>query len=160
MLMLVTPTWRERVPLLPRLRIVAVSMPRLQVRRARITVVPIAMVHRNPVVMVEEQPTTATAAVLLCEQPGPSCTDVGGSALSRAPVYPVPILGTAVALDLHIPGHGHLAVGQQVHGTGSVAEVAQVRRAPTRCQYRRMAQAVDGRGCRQRAQWQSVIQVR
>src|SRR6266571_4738717 len=91
-LMLVTQTWREIVPLLPRFRIVAVSMQRLQVRRARITVVTIDMVHLNPVVMLEEQPTTATASVLLFEQPGQSCTDVGVSALSRAPVYPVPII--------------------------------------------------------------------
>ena len=34
--------------------------------------------------------------------------------------------------------------------SGSVAEVAKVRRAPTRCQYRRMAQAVDVLGCRHR----------
>ncbi|OLE06413.1 MAG: hypothetical protein AUI36_42285 [Cyanobacteria bacterium 13_1_40CM_2_61_4] len=76
------------------------------------------MVHLNPVVMLEAQPTTATASVLLCEQPGQSCPDVGVSALSRAPVYPVPIRGTAVALDLHMPGDGHLAVGQQVYGIG------------------------------------------
>src|SRR2546430_8418933 len=109
-LMLVPQTWREIVPLLPRFRIVAGSMQRLQVRQARITVVPIDMVHLNPVVMLEEQPTMATASVLLLQPPGPSCTD--------APVYPVPLRGTAVALDLHMPGHGHLAVGQQVHGIG------------------------------------------
>jgi len=96
--------------LLPRFRIVAGSMQRLQVRQARITVVPIDMVHLNPVVMLEEQPTMATASVLLLQPPGPSCTD--------APVYPVPLRGTAVALDLHMPGHGHLAVGQQVRGIG------------------------------------------
>src|SRR3989442_1652159 len=117
-LMLVTQTWREVVSLLPRFRIVAVSMQRLQVRRARITVVTIDMVHLNPVIMLEEQPTTATASVLLFEQPGQSCTDVGVSALSRAPVYPVPIIGTAVALDLDMPGNGHLTVGQQVRGIG------------------------------------------
>ena len=38
--------------------------------------------------------------------------------MSRAPVDPVPIIGTAVALDLYVPGHGHLAVGQQVCGIG------------------------------------------
>ena len=68
--------------------------------------------------MLEEQLTMATVSVLLFEQPGQSCTDVGVSALSRAPVYPVPIRGTAGALDLHMPGNGHLAVGQQVHGIG------------------------------------------
>jgi hypothetical protein len=76
------------------------------------------MVHRNPVVMLAEQPTATTASVLLFEQPGPSCPDVGGSALSRAPVDPVPIIGTAVAWDLPMPGHGHLAVGQPVPGIG------------------------------------------
>ena len=43
----------------PRFRIVAVSMQRLQVRRARITVVPIDMVHLNPVVMLEEHPRSS-----------------------------------------------------------------------------------------------------
>ena len=76
------------------------------------------MAHLNPVVMLEEQPTATTASVLLFEQPGQSCTDVGVSALSRASVDPVPIIGTAVALDLHMPGDGHLAVGQQVYGIG------------------------------------------
>src|SRR5215471_4292121 len=117
-LMLVTQTWREIVSLLPRFRIVAMSMQRLQVRRARITVVTIDMVHLNPVVMLEEQPTATTASVLLFEQPGQSCTDVGVSALSRAPVDPVPIIGTAVALDLDMPRNGHLAMGQQVRGIG------------------------------------------
>src|SRR5215475_9783437 len=76
------------------------------------------MVHLNPVVMLEAQPTATTAAVLLFEQPGQSCTDVGVSALSRAPVDPVPIIGTAVALDLDMPSNGHLAMGQQVRGIG------------------------------------------
>src|SRR5919197_2942906 len=76
------------------------------------------MVHLNPAVMLEEQPTIATASVLLFEQPSQSCTDVGFSALSCAPVHPVPIIGTAVALDLHMPGNRHLAVGQQVPGIG------------------------------------------
>ena len=44
-------------PLLPRFRIVAVSMERLQVRKARIAVVAIDMVHLDPVVMLEEQST-------------------------------------------------------------------------------------------------------
>src|SRR5262249_36957209 len=117
-LMLVTQTLREIVSVLSRLRIVAMSMQRLEVHSARITVVTIDMVHLHPVVMLEEQPTATTASVLLFEQPGQSCTDVGVSASSRAPVDPVPVLGTAVALDLHMPGHGHLAVGQQVHGIG------------------------------------------
>jgi hypothetical protein len=52
--MLVTQTWREIVPLLPRFRILAVSMERLRICKARITMVAIDMVHLNPVVMLEE----------------------------------------------------------------------------------------------------------
>jgi hypothetical protein len=89
---------------------VAMSMERLQVRRARIAVVAIAMVHLDPVVMVEEQTTIATSTALRFEQPGQSCTDIGGSALSRAPVHPIPIVRTAVTLDLPMPGNRHLAV--------------------------------------------------
>ncbi len=74
-LMLGTQTWREIVSLLSRFRIVAVSMQRLQVCKARITVVAIDMVHLNPVVMLEEQSTVATASVLQFEQPGQSYTD-------------------------------------------------------------------------------------
>jgi hypothetical protein len=91
--MLVTQTWREIVPMLPRFRIVAMSMERLQVRQARIPVGAIEMVHLDPVVMVEEQSTIATAAALRFEHPGQSGIDPGVSALSRAPVDPVPIMG-------------------------------------------------------------------
>ena len=104
--------------MLPRFRLVAMSMQRLEVHRARITVVTMPMVHRHPVVLLAEQPTATTAAVWLFEPPGPSCPDLGVSALSRAPVDPVPIIGTAVALDLDLPRHGPLAVGQQVCGLG------------------------------------------
>ena len=68
--MLVTHTWREIVPVLSRFRIVAVSMERLQVRRARISVVAIDMVHLDPVVLLAEQITRATATALRCEPPG------------------------------------------------------------------------------------------
>ena len=120
--------------MLPRFRIVAVSMQRLQVCIARIAMVAIDMVHLDPVVMLEEQSTVATSASLRFEQPGQSCTDTGMSSLSRAPVHPVPIIGTAVALDVHMPGNRHLAVSPKVAASGSVAEVAKVRRAPNRCQ--------------------------
>src|SRR5688572_15450775 len=93
-------------------------MERLQVCKARITMVAIDMVYLNPVVMLEEQPTVATSAALLFEQAGQSSTDTGVSALSRAPVHPVPIIGTAVTLDLPMPENGHLAMGQQVQGIG------------------------------------------
>ena len=43
-LMLVTQTWREIIPVLPRFRIVAMSMQHLEVYRTRITVVTIRVV--------------------------------------------------------------------------------------------------------------------
>ena len=110
--MLVTQTWREIVPRLPRFRIVAVSMKRLQISVARIAVVSIDMIYLNPVVMLEEQPTVATSAALLLKQPGQSSIDTGVSALSRAPVHPIAIIGTTVTLDLHVPSNRHVAVGQ------------------------------------------------
>jgi hypothetical protein len=36
--------------------------------------------------------------------------------MSRAPVHPITIIGTTVALDLDMPGDGHLAVGQEAYG--------------------------------------------
>ena len=54
--------------MLPRFRLVAVSMERLQVRRARIVVIPVDMVHLDAVVMLEEQPTGTTPALLRFEQ--------------------------------------------------------------------------------------------
>ena len=52
--MLVTHTVRERVPMLPRLRIVAVSMQRLEVRHACVTAIAIDMINFNPILIVEE----------------------------------------------------------------------------------------------------------
>ena len=104
----------REVPLLPRFHIVAVSMECLQICKARITMVPINMIYLNPVVMLEEQSTMATLSAWLFEQPGQSCIDTGVSALSRTPVHPVPIIGTAVASHLDMPGNRHVAVIQQV----------------------------------------------
>src|SRR5262249_23026678 len=114
--MLVTHTQREIVPVLSRFRVVAVSMERLSIGKARIVAIATHVVDLDPVVMVEEQPTIATAPVLLFQQFGQSQTGIRVSSLSRAPVHPVTIIGTAVALDLDMPGYGHLAVGQEVPG--------------------------------------------
>jgi hypothetical protein len=108
--MLVTHTWWEIVPLLSRFRIVAMSMERLPVCQARISVVAVDIVHLDPVVMLEEQTTIATSTALRFAQAGQSCTDLGVSALSRAPVHPIPIVRAAVPWDLHMPSHRHLAV--------------------------------------------------
>jgi hypothetical protein len=48
-LMLVTHTVRERVPMLPRLRIVAVSMQRLEVRHTCIAAIAVDMITFNPI---------------------------------------------------------------------------------------------------------------
>src|SRR5919109_4217004 len=64
-LRLVTHTVRERVPMLPRLRIVAVSMQRLEVRGACIAAVAVDVVGFDPIVVVEEKPPVGTAPPLL-----------------------------------------------------------------------------------------------
>ena len=65
--MLVTHTGREIVPLLPRLRIVAVSMERLHIGIARIASIPTDVIDLDAVVMLEEQPAGATAPALAFE---------------------------------------------------------------------------------------------
>ena len=114
--MLVTHTVRKIVPMLPRLRIVAVSMQRLEVCPACITAIAIDMINLNPILRVEEQPTGGTAPPLLFEQRRQSRTDPGVPSLSRAPIDPIPILGTAGAPDFGIPGDGDLTVGVEVPG--------------------------------------------
>ena len=94
--------------MLPRLRIVAVSMQRLEVRHACITAIAIDMIDFNPIVRVEEQPTGGTAPTLLFEQRRQSRTDSGVPSLSCAPIDPIPVIGTAVAPDFDMPGDGDL----------------------------------------------------
>jgi hypothetical protein len=96
--------------MLSRFRIMAMSMQRLQVRYARIAVVPIDMVHLDAVVMLEEQSTVTTPAPLCFEQPGYSWTDTRVSSLSCAPVHPIAVIGTAIALDFDMSGNRHLTV--------------------------------------------------
>ena len=56
--------------MLPRFRIVAVSMKRLQIAIARIVSITVDVIDLNPVIMVEAQLTVSTAAVLLFEELG------------------------------------------------------------------------------------------
>jgi hypothetical protein len=118
-LMLVTHTVREKVPMLPRLRIVAVSMQCLEVRHACIATIAIDMINFNPIIIVEEQPTVGTAPPLLLEQHGQSRTDPWVPSLSRAPIDPIAIIGTAVAPDFDMPGNGDLTVDVEVPGMES-----------------------------------------
>src|SRR6516165_1348745 len=108
--MLVTQTWREVVSVLPRFRIMAVSMKRLQIRRARIAVLAIDMVHLDAVVMLEVQPTVTTPAPLRFEQPCQFGTDHWMPSLSCAPVHPIAIVRTAIALDFDMSHNRYLAV--------------------------------------------------
>ena len=70
--MLVTHTEREIVPVLPRFRVVAVSMKRLQVAIARIASITIHMIDLDPVIIVEAQLTVPTAPMLLFKELGQS----------------------------------------------------------------------------------------
>jgi hypothetical protein len=115
-LMLVTHTWREIVPMLPRFRIVAMSMERLQIAVARIAAVPIDMIHLELVIMLEEHPAGATAPVLRFEQFGHSRTGVRMPSLADTPVHPVAIVRTAVARDLHMPGNRHRLMRVEIDG--------------------------------------------
>ena len=144
----------------PRFRIVAVSMKRLQIGVARIAAIPIDMIHLNPVVMLEEQPTVATAPVLHFEQLGQSRTGVRMPSLSCTPVHPIAIVRAAVASHLDVPRDRHLTMGEQVHGVGHVAAVAKASRLSTRCQYRFFTQPPVFLGCRRCAQLRSFSQVR
>src|SRR5215510_14470880 len=71
-LMFITHTPREVVSTLPRFRIVAVSMKRLQVAIARIASISIHVVDLDPVIIVAAQLTVSTAPVLLFEELGQS----------------------------------------------------------------------------------------
>ena len=99
--------------MLPRFRIMAVPMERLQIRIARIAVIAIDMVHLDSVVMLEAQATVTTPAPLLFEQPRPFGTDRWMPSLSRAPVHPIAVIGTSIALDVDMPCNRHLAVSSK-----------------------------------------------
>src|SRR5262247_3707773 len=71
-LMFITHTPREIVSTLPRFRIVAVSMKRLQVAIARIASITIHMIDLDPVIIMEAQLTVPTAPMLLFEELGQS----------------------------------------------------------------------------------------
>ena len=121
--------------MLPRLRIVAVSMQRVEVRHACVTAIAIAMVHFHPIRIVAEQPPGGTAPPLLFEQCRQSRTDPGVPSLSCAPIDPIAIIGTAGAPDFDMPGDGDLTRGLEMPGVQrAVADVAKVRRVPSRCQ--------------------------
>jgi hypothetical protein len=100
----------------PRFRIVAVSMERLQVGRARIVSIPMPVIDLDVVLLLEEQPTIPTTSVLLFEQAGQSRPDTRVPSSPGTPVHPIAIIGTAIALDLHMPGNGHLTMGMEVDG--------------------------------------------
>ena len=103
----------------PRFRIVAVSMQRLQVRKARIVSIPIPVVDLDAVLMVEEQPTVTTASTLLFEQPGESRTGTRMPSLSDTPVQPIAVIRTAIALYLHMSSNRYLTMHVEVDGIRS-----------------------------------------
>ena len=105
--------------MLPRFRIMAVSMERLQIRVARISAVPINVIHFDPVVMLEEQSTAPTATLLRFEQLGQSRTGTWMPSLPATPVHPIPIVGAAVALNLDMPFDRHLTMSVKVNGVSA-----------------------------------------
>src|SRR5688572_20658540 len=73
------------------------------------------MIDLNPVVMLEELPTIATASVLLFQQFGQSQTGTWIPSSSRAPVHPIAVIRTPVARDLNMPCNRHLTMREKVH---------------------------------------------
>jgi hypothetical protein len=94
-------------------------MERLSVGKARIVSISIDVIDLDLVILLEEQPTIATAPTLLFQQLRQAWTDVRVPSLSRAPVHPIAIIGTAIALDLHMPRNRHLTMGMEVDGVWS-----------------------------------------
>jgi hypothetical protein len=95
---------------LPRFRLLAVSMQRLQIRRARSAVLAMDMVHRDAVVMLAVQPPVTPPALLPFEPPCQCGTDHWMPALSCAPGHPIAIVRTAIALDVDMSHKRDLAV--------------------------------------------------
>jgi hypothetical protein len=91
-------------------------MERLQVGQARIVSISTDVIDLDLVLRLEEQPTVATAPTLGFQQPRQAWTDVRVPSLARAPVHPIAIIGTAMALDLHMPRDRHLTMGMEVDG--------------------------------------------
>ena len=113
--MFVMHTPREIVSTLPRFRIVAVSMKRLHVARARIASITIHMIDLDPVLIVEAQLTVPTAPMLLFEELGQSSTDARVPSSSLTPIHPVAIIGTPVPTDFDVPSNSHLTMGEKVY---------------------------------------------
>jgi hypothetical protein len=135
-------------------------MERLQIRVARIAVLPVDVVHFDPVVMLEEQSAVPPTTLLRFKQPGQSRTGTRMPSLSDTPVPPVPIVGAPVALTLDMPLDGHLTVRVKVDGVPAGGGVAKARRVPIRCQYRSMAHPMLLVECRRCAQERSLTQVK
>jgi hypothetical protein len=87
---------------LPRFRVVAVSMKRLQISVARMAAISIDVIYLNPVVMLEDQPEGATAPVLLLEQLSQSRPGVRMPSLSCTPVHPIAVVRAAVTSHLEV----------------------------------------------------------
>ena len=98
--------------MLPRFRIVAVSMERLQVGQACVVSISTDVIALD----IEEQPTITAAPTLLLQHLRQAWTDGRVPSLSRAPVHPIAIIGTAMALDLHMPRNRYLTLARVCGG--------------------------------------------
>ena len=101
--------------MLPRFRIMAVSMQRLQIIIARIASITVNVINLNAVVMVEAQATRRTAPLLPFEQLGQSWTDARMPSASCTPVHPITVVGTAVAPHFDVPCNSHLTMRAESH---------------------------------------------
>jgi hypothetical protein len=86
---------------------------------ARIVSISTDVIDLARVLRLEEHPTRAAAPTLLLQELRQAWADVRVPALSRAPVHPIAIRGTAIAPDLPMPRHRPLTMGVEVDGVRS-----------------------------------------
>ena len=88
----------------------------MQVTVTRVLAISVNMVNLQLVIMLEVQSAVRTPSLLSFEQSGDAVFDRRVMAPTATPIHPVPIIRTAVALDLDMPGDSHLTVEVEAHG--------------------------------------------
>ena len=128
----------------PAFRVMAMSMEGLEIDRAGVASIPIAMVDLKLVSMVEEQFTVGAAPALLFDQGGQSRPDRRVWPASLTPIHPIPIVRTPIACDFRMAQTGGVTMGGEVrltrtggwrgkHLAGFLSVPGPVRHPPCRC---------------------------
>src|SRR6266436_8317160 len=95
----------------PGFRVMAMSMEGLEIDRAGVASMPIAMVDLKRVSMVEEPLTGGAAPALVFDQGGQSRPDRRVWPASLTPIHPIPIVRTPMACDFRVAQTGGVTLG-------------------------------------------------